>query len=186
MLQRLSLAGFAAASVFITTRIIVSIIVRQSRNQKDQCNLLRLIRLSSIVVAAFIIVTFVFAKWYTAAVSLGLFSLIIGFALQTPISSLIGWFYIIVRTLYRIGDRIQIGSFTGDAVEIGYLNTTFWGFQGDYLSNNVPRGRLIGFPNTLALSDEVYNYSWRKFPFIWNESLCTLLTKAILMTWKKP
>jgi len=110
-----------------------------------------------------------FAKWYTAAVSLGLFSLVLGFALQTPISSLIGWFYIILRNPYRIGDRIQVADFTGDVVEIGYLDTTLWEFHGDYLSNDVPSGRLIRFPNTLVLQSEVYNYSWRKFPFIWNE-----------------
>jgi small-conductance mechanosensitive channel len=54
-------------------------------------------------------------------------------------------------------------------VEIGYLDTTLWEFHGDYLSNDVPSGRLIRFPNTLVLQAEVYNYSWRKFPFIWNE-----------------
>jgi small-conductance mechanosensitive channel len=121
------------------------------------------------LIAVLIVVTFLFANWYTAAVSLGLFSLILGFALQTPISSLIGWFYIIIRTPYRIGDRIQVGDFTGDVVEISYLDTTLWEFHGDYLTNDVPSGRLIRFPNTLVLQSEVYNYSWRKFPFIWNE-----------------
>jgi small-conductance mechanosensitive channel len=116
-----------------------------------------------------VVITFLFAQWYTAAVSLGLFSLVLGFALQTPISSLIGWFYIIIRSPYRIGDRIQVGDFTGDVVEINYLDTTLWEFHGDYLSNDVPSGRLIRFPNTLILQSEVYNYSWRKFPFIWNE-----------------
>ena len=33
----------------------------------------------------------------------------LGFALQTPISSLIGWFYIIIRSPYKVGDRIQVG-----------------------------------------------------------------------------
>jgi len=61
------------------------------------------------------------------------------------------------------------GTFTGDVVEIGYLDTTLWEFHGDYLSNDLPSGRLIRFPNTLVLQTQVYNYSWRKFPFIWNE-----------------
>lgn len=169
LLQRLSLAGFVVSLVFGSTRAIVALIAKRSHSPKEQYNIVRLIRLLSVLLALFIIVTFLFAKWYTAAVSLGLFSLILGFALQTPISSLIGWFYIIVRTPYRIGDRIQVGSFTGDVVEIGYLDTTLWEFHGDYLSNDVPSGRLIRFPNTLVLSAEVYNYSWRKFPFIWNE-----------------
>lgn len=169
LLQRLSLAGFVVFIVFIITRGIEVVIAKRSHTKKVEYNLIRLIRLLSVLLALFIVATFLFAKWYTAAVSLGLVSLILGFALQTPISSLIGWFYIIIRTPYRIGDRIQVGDFTGDVVEISYLDTTLWEFHGDYLSNDVPSGRLIRFPNTLVLQSEVYNYSWRKFPFIWNE-----------------
>jgi small-conductance mechanosensitive channel len=169
LLQRLSLAGFIVFIVFIVTRTIENIVAKRAHTKKAEYNIVRLVRLLSVLVAVFIVVTFLFAKWYTAAVSLGLVSLILGFALQTPISSLIGWFYIIIRTPYRIGDRIQVGDFTGDVVEIGYLDTTLWEFHGDFLSNDVPSGRLIRFPNTLVLQAEVYNYSWRKFPFIWNE-----------------
>lgn len=169
LFQRLSLAGIVVCIVFIITRGIESVVAKRSPTRKQQYNIIRLIRLLSVFAAAFIIISFLFAKWYTAAVSLGLVSLILGFALQTPISSLIGWFYIVIRTPYRIGDRIQVGDFTGDVVEISYLDTTLWEFHGDYLSNDVPSGRLIRFPNTLVLQSEVYNYSWRKFPFIWNE-----------------
>jgi small-conductance mechanosensitive channel len=169
LLQRLAMAGCVIAVVLIITKSIESVVAKRAHTKKAEYNIIRLIRLLSVVIAAFIVVTFLFSKWYTAAVSLGLVSLILGFALQTPISSLIGWFYIIIRTPYRIGDRIQVGQFTGDVVEIGYLDTTLWEFHGDYLSNDVPSGRLIRFPNTLVLQAEVYNYSWRKFPFIWNE-----------------
>jgi small-conductance mechanosensitive channel len=43
------------------------------------------------------------------------------------------------------------------------------GFGGSYLTNDLPSGRLIRFPNSLVLSSGVYNYSWDKFPYIWNE-----------------
>ena len=169
LLQRLALAGFVVFLVLIATKGIELLVVKKSHTRAIQYNIVRLIRLLSIFIAAFVIVTFLFQKWYTAAVSLGLFSLVLGFALQTPISSLIGWFYIIARSPYKVGDRIQVGTFTGDVVEIGYLDTTLWEFAGDYLSNDMPSGRLIRFPNTLVLQTQVYNYSWKKFPFIWNE-----------------
>ncbi len=91
----------------------------------ERYNLIRFIRLMSFVIAALVFVSFLFKNWYTAAVSLGLISLLLGFALQTPISSLIGWFYIVLRVPYRVGDRIQISDFKGDVVEINYLDTTF-------------------------------------------------------------
>lgn len=57
----------------------------------------------------------------------------------------------------------------GDVIEIGYIDTTLWEFAGDYLTNDLPSGRLIRFPNSLVLQSAVYNYSWQNFKFIWNE-----------------
>ncbi|MFL5786640.1 MAG: mechanosensitive ion channel family protein [Flavisolibacter sp.] len=169
LIQHLLIATFFVFLVLIITKAIELIIVSKSESKSAGYNVIRLIRLISIVIAGLVIVTFLFQKWYTAAVSLGLFSLILGFALQTPISSLIGWFYIIIRTPYKVGDRIQVGTFTGDVVEISYLDTTLWEFGGNYLSNDVSSGRLIRFPNTMVLQSQIYNYSWEKFPYIWNE-----------------
>src|SRR5205814_1260866 len=101
--------------------------------------------------------------------SLGVVSAILGFALQTPISSFIGWVYILMKKTYRIGDRIQVGTSTGDVIDIDYLDTTLWEFGGPYVSADHPSGRLIKFPNSNVLSTAVYNYSWPLFPYIWNE-----------------
>src|ERR1041384_6437613 len=109
------------------------------------------------------------ANWYTALASLGVLSLILGFALQTPITSLIGWIYLLVRQPYRVGDRIQIDEAKGDVIDVSYLDTTLWEFGGPYLSTQHPSGRIIKFPNSLVLSKIVYNYSWPLFPYIWNE-----------------
>ncbi len=76
--------------------------------------------------------------------------------------------YIVLRTPYKVGDRIQSSTFTGDVVEIGYLDTTLWEFAGNYLTSDLSSGRLIRFPNSLLFQSQVYNYSWVKFPYIWN------------------
>jgi small-conductance mechanosensitive channel len=127
------------------------------------------LRLIVWLVTAFFILTILFQNWYTAVVSLGLLSLILGFALQTPITSFIGWIYILVREPYRVGDRIKIGVVTGDVIDVGYLDTTLWEFGGEYLSTEHPSGRVIKFPNSSVLSTPVYNYTWPLFPYIWNE-----------------
>ena len=132
-------------------------------------NLGRVLRLLVALVLVFIIVSVIFINWYTAVVSLGLISLILGFALQTPITSFIGWVYILVRAPYRVGDRIKMGDATGDVIDVSYLDTTLWEFGGQYLSTDHPSGRVIRFPNSNVLSSPVYNYSWPLFPYIWNE-----------------
>ncbi len=115
------------------------------------------------------VVSIIFVNWTTALVSLGVLSLVFGLALQTSLSNLLAWFYILLRQPYRVGDRIRINDTTGDVIDVGYLDTTLWEFGGQYLSTDHPSGRIIKFPNALALNQVVYNYSWPLFPYIWNE-----------------
>ena len=89
-------------------------------------NLKRIVRLVIALVLTLIVISVLFVEWYAAVVSLGLISLILGFALQAPISSFIGWIYILARAPYRVGDRIQIGEARGDVIDVSYLDTTLW------------------------------------------------------------
>lgn len=168
-LLKISLAAFFCFIVLIVAKIVEGIVMRRIHAKGVRYNIVRLVRLITLLIMALIVISFLIQKWYAAAVSLGLISLILGFALQSPIASLIGWFYIVIRAPYKVGDRIQVQSFTGDVVEIGYLDTTLWEFAGTYMTNDLPSGRLIRFPNSLVWQYEVYNYSWKKFPYIWNE-----------------
>jgi len=129
----------------------------------------RILRLLAGLGLLFIVVSVLFVNWYAAVVSLGLISLILGFALQTPISSFIGWIYILARRPYRVGDRIEIEDARGDVIDVSYLDTTLWEIGGRHLSTDHPSGRLIKFPNAKVLNNAVVNYSWPLFPYIWNE-----------------
>src|SRR5689334_17152685 len=75
-LQRLALAGFIIFLVFMVARAIEKSLARRSPSRRAHYNLVRLLRLLSVMLALFILVTFLFEKWYTAVVSLGLVSLI--------------------------------------------------------------------------------------------------------------
>lgn len=167
--KKFSLGAGLAFLILMISRFIERAVVNNASHPTARYNLVRMIRLLAVVVIILMIISLLFENWYTAAVSLGLISLLVGFALQTPITSLIGWLYIVVRTPYHVGDRIQIGEFTGDVVEISYLDTTLWEFGGQYLTNDLPSGRLIRFPNSLVLESAVFNYSWNHFPYLWNE-----------------
>ena len=129
-------------------------------------------RVEHLVVAlaiATIAVSILFVNWYPALTALGIGSIIIGLAVQTPMKSFIGWIYILVRRPYQVGDRVKIGDATGDVIDVGYLDTTLWEFGGDYLSTDHPTGRVIRFPNEKVLDTMVWNYSWPLFPYVWNE-----------------
>jgi small-conductance mechanosensitive channel len=168
-LQRLTLGTMAIVLLLTVTKGIDVYVVGRMEDEVTKYNLKRVLRLIAGLVLAFILVSILFANWYAAIVSLGLVSLVLGFALQTPITSFIGWIYILIKVPYRVGDRIKIGNATGDVIDVSYLDTTLWEFGGQYLSTDHPSGRVIKFPNSNVLSEPVYNYSWPLFPYIWNE-----------------
>lgn len=169
LVLKLILAFAVVVICLMLLRLIDVYFIGRVQNAVYQYNLKRVSRLVVWVVIAFFVLTLLFQNWYTAVVSFGLLSLILGFALQTPITSFIGWIYILVREPYRVGDRIKIGTATGDVIDVNYLDTTLWEFGGDYLSTEHPSGRIIKFPNSTVLSSPVYNYTWPLFPYIWNE-----------------
>src|SRR5438445_1578214 len=129
----------------------------------------RILYLVAGILIALIAISVIFVNWYAALTALGVGSIIIGLAVQTPAKSFIAWIFILVRRPYRVGDRIKIGDATGDVIDVGYLDTTLWEFGGQYISGDHPSGRVIRFPNEKVLDEIVWNYSWPLFPYIWNE-----------------
>lgn len=168
-LRNLVLGAISVVIMLAVSKSIRVYLINQIENRPARYNLTRVLNLVTFLAIVIIGLTVVSANWYTALVSLGVLSLILGFALQTPITSLIGWVYLLIRQPYRVGDRIEIGSARGDVIDVSYLDTTLWEFGGPYLSTQHPSGRIIKFPNSLVLNETVYNYSWPLFPYIWNE-----------------
>lgn len=169
LLQKLALGVMAIVSILAVAKIIKVYLIARLANRAARYNLNRVFNLVIGLAIALIAVSLIFADWYTAVVSLGLISLVVGFALQTLISSFFGWIYILIKIPYKVGDRIKIGEETGDVIDVGYLDTTLWEFGGQHLSTDHPSGRIIKFPNSKVLSSAVYNYSWSLFPYIWND-----------------
>ncbi|MEY2410364.1 MAG: hypothetical protein QOF48_3034 [Verrucomicrobiota bacterium] len=168
-IHRYILGAFGVLILLTAARAIRIYAISRLHNAVSRFNLERILKLAVGVAIVFIAVSVLFVNWYTAVVSLGLISLILGFALQTPISSFIGWIYILTRAPYRVGDRIQIGDIRGDVIDVSYLDTTLWEIGGRHLSTDHPSGRLIKFPNSNVFSTAVINYSWPLFPYIWDE-----------------
>jgi small-conductance mechanosensitive channel len=169
IVRRLLIGGMLFVVVGAIAKSIRVYLISQVDNKPARYNLTRVLNLVTFLAVIVIGLSVLSATWYTALVSLGLLSLILGFALQTPITSLIGWVYLLIRQPYRVGDRIQIEDAKGDVIDVSYLDTTLWEFGGPYLSTQHPSGRIVKFPNSLVLSKIVYNYSWPLFPYVWNE-----------------
>ncbi|MFA7527212.1 MAG: mechanosensitive ion channel domain-containing protein [Ottowia sp.] len=170
LLDKLTAALLTVTVIYLVSRIVEKVIDNAAEIAGTRYNLIRVVRLMTFVLMAIVVASFLFQNLYAAAVSFGLLSLILGFALQAPIASFIGWLYLVFRRPYQVGDRIQLAALRGDVVAIGYLDTTLAECSGSYLGNDRLSGRMIHFPNSVVLKSDVINYSGPFRPFIWNET----------------
>src|SRR5262252_7070841 len=106
--QRL-LRGAAIIIILLGASSAVSLYaISRVADPSTRFTLRRIKRLIVFLLVVLVAVSVLFVNWYTALISVGVVSVIVGLSIQTPMSSFIGWIYILVRRPYRVGDRIKI------------------------------------------------------------------------------
>ncbi len=97
----------------------------------------------------------------------GLLTAGIAIALKDPVSDLAGWFFIIWRKPFDVGDRIQIGDHSGDVIDIRIFQFTIIEI-GNWVDADQSTGRILHIPNSKVFQETLANYS-TGFDFIWHE-----------------
>jgi len=82
----------------------------------------------------------------------GVLSVALGFAAQTSTSNIISGLFLITERPFVIGDTIQVGSRTGEVLEIGWLSVTLRTFDN----------LAVRLPNESLIKSEIVNLS--RFP----------------------
>ena len=122
--------------------------------------------------------------WFTAIQSLGTFlgllSAGLAIALKDLVADLAGWFFILWRRPFELGDRIEVAGLKGDVVDRTIFQITLMEV-GNWIDADQSTGRLIHIPNSLIFTQPVANYV-AGFPYLWNE-LKVLVTFE--SDWKK-
>ena len=141
-------------------------LVHDRRRRHDLRNVVRLVLVVGAIVAVAGVLT---DQWLGVLFSLGIVGFGVTVALQQPLTSLLGWLYILSMRPYQVGDRVRIENAKGDVIDVDFLVTTLWEVEGDLVSSHQPSGRTVTVPNSLILTSEVFNYSRDDFPFVWSE-----------------
>ena len=151
----------------ITRLLILRIVWRQTENVKIRYSWKR--TLSFIIPFAGLIL--ISAVWIHAfeefGTFLGLFTAGIAIALKDPLTNLAGWFFIVVRKPFHVGDRVQVGPHTGDVIDIRLFQFTILEI-GNWVDADQSTGRIIHMPNGKVFLEPQANFS-TGFEYIWNE-----------------
>ncbi len=98
---------------------------------------------------------------------LGLMTAGFAIALKDPLTNLAGWFFILFRRPFVVGDRVQVGKNTGDIIDIRLFQFTILEI-GNWVDADQSTGRIIHLPNGKVFQEPQANYS-SGFEYIWNE-----------------
>ena len=139
---------------------------------------------SSAYAAFFVGVLILVQVWFTAIQSLGTFlgllSAGLAIALKDLVADLAGWFFILWRRPFELGDRIEVAGLKGDVVDRTIFQITIMEV-GNWIDADQSTGRLIHIPNSLIFTQPLANYV-AGFPYLWNELKVGLTFES---DWKK-
>ena len=94
---------------------------------------------------------------------LGLVAAGIAIGLQDLIGSLAGWFNIQSGSIFRVGDRVDVGGVQGDVIDISPVRTKIMeigsGLDDDtWVRGRQYTGRIVAIANKATFVDPVFNY----------------------------
>lgn len=119
----------------------------------------------------FVATLFVLRVWLpdsnTLLAAYGFVAAAVAFSIQDLFKNFIGGIVILIRSLYRVGDRIQVGEMYGDIIDIGILYTTLLEIRS-WVAGDQSTGRIVRVPNGKVIYMDVVNYT-ADHSFIWDE-----------------
>lgn len=115
-----------------------------------------------------------------AATFLGLLSAGLAIAMRDLIINFTGWLFILFAHPFSVGDRIQIGTISGDVIDLRLFQFSLLEI-GNWVESDQSTGRVVHVPNGKVFTEPVANYQ-SGFQYIWNEIPVTVTPDS---DWKK-
>lgn len=166
-------AGDLIASAVTVAILIVlrGLVVRAIGRKLDSSHAIFRLRKGSTYLTVAVIVVVLSFIWAAQLGTIGSFVGIIAAGLVIALSDLLkdlaGWIYIYLRRPFRAGDRIEIGEFAGDVIDIRAFRFSLLEIK-NWVEADQSTGRIVHVPNGLLFNTPMANYT-EGFPFVWHE-----------------
>jgi small-conductance mechanosensitive channel len=134
------------AGVFIAGELWKRAVFSYVQETRRRHQLLLVRRIVIWLVAGAIVVIAFATEASSLATFAGLLTAGIAVAMQSPIVSLVGYFFLIGKYGLRVGDRVQIGTVIGEVIELGLVRLHLMELGPQYR----PTGRIVAFANSVV------------------------------------
>jgi small-conductance mechanosensitive channel len=118
-------------------------------------------------VGLFVVGRIWFVGFRSIATFLGLVAAGLVISLKEPVLNMAGWFFLLWRRPFVVGDRVQIGEHAGDVIDRRLFQFSLLEI-GNWIDADQSTGRIIHVPNGRLFQDPLANFT-RSFPYLWNE-----------------
>ena len=166
-IENLLLSVLIVGILLFIRKVLISLIAKNTKDPKTVYYSKRIIGYSY----AFLLIILLGSVWIKGFGSIGTYlgiaSAGIAIALHETIANIAGWFFILWRKPFIIGDRIQIGETKGDVIDLRLFQFSMVEV-GNWVEAEQSTGRIIHVPNSHVLKERTANYHGG-FNYIWNE-----------------
>jgi len=160
--------------------IILRIIWKKTEDAPFRYRWQKTITYITVIIGFFLVARVWFAGIQSLATFIGLITAGLAIALKDLVASFAGWIFILWRRPFIVGDRIEIGSYRGDVIDVRVFKFSLMEI-GNWVDAEQSTGRIVHVPNSLVLTDVLANYS-QGFRFIWHEIPVLITFES---NWKK-
>jgi small-conductance mechanosensitive channel len=167
LLEKIGIVIGATIILFIIVRLVKRALNKRIEDKDARYRARKFVTLIGYIAILFVAGIVFSDKLGGLAVTLGVASAGVAFALQEVIVSFAGWLAVSLGGYYKVGDRIMLGGIKGDVIDIGLLRTTIMEIE-DWIRGDQYNGRVVRVANSFIFKKPVFNYSG-DFPFLWDE-----------------
>ena len=148
-------------------KVVDQLVYRRVEDQKARYSWNRGARYVVYVIGIILVGRIWFEGIASLATYLGLLSAGLAVALKDPIANMAGWLFILWRSPFEVGDRIEIGDHAGDVIDLRLFQFTILEI-GNWVDADQSTGRIIHIPNGRVFTHDQANYT-KAFSYVWDE-----------------
>ena len=179
-LQRLIKSALDFLLIYLSAYGLSKLVSSLKINEKTKHRYRKIIYYAATIIGFVILATIWSGTTRSLTTIIGVASAGVAIALQQVLLNIAGWFFLIIRRPFDIGDRIEIGGVQGDVIDIGLFQSSLLEI-GNWVDADQSTGRIVHCPNGLIFKEPIFNYT-KGFEFIWNEIKILLTFES---NWKK-
>jgi small-conductance mechanosensitive channel len=136
----------------------------------------------SIFILVFLLSVIWLRGFHSLTTYFGLLSAGLAVALKDPLTNFAGWLFILARKPFETGDRVQIGDYAGDVVDIDFFQFTLMESGVSGVTKDMRTGRLTKISNSTVFTQPQVNFTKGWFEYVWNSIEINLTFES---NWKK-